>query len=219
MVRLSRLVDARLAHRSPEALIRVSKSVPQTTKANLICPSVPGLIEVTSVTLFHILIHLMLFPIVAKTLFYDFAALTIHHSFVSHLLVTRSLVFKHLLPFGYLFAVGSRRTLGLRLVDLAHRFSVGTDLRSIAVGLHLELSVTSFAHATSEITDVHHARAHLLHHLVDASHAHHRASLSIEKRVILEGVIHEHAHAHAGPKALKHLISHLAHVPTLLLRS
>ena len=46
------------------------------------------MIEVTSLTLLHATINVMLFSIVANPLLHYFTTLTIEHSLMSHLLVT-----------------------------------------------------------------------------------------------------------------------------------
>lgn len=161
----------------------------------------------------HAPVDVLLLSIVAESLLDHLAALTIKHALVSHLLVTGRLIVINLVTLGYALSVSVSGSLSLCLINFTHWFAVGANLRRVAVRLDLE--VTTFAHAASEVARVHqHSLRHVFHHFVNASEAHHISSFSVEKWVICKWVLHHH---HASAKALEHLVSHLVHLFRALL--
>jgi hypothetical protein len=180
------------------------ESVTLIIEANPISHLVPRIVKIWSITLFHVSVDVFLVPVVSNSLLYYLAALTIEHTFVSHLLVPWMGVVIHLVTLCYFLTVRSHCSLSLCLVNLRDWLAIRSNLRGLVVALGLETWIST--HTTTEASV--HAHHISFHHLLDST-SKGTATFSVKKGIIIERVAHA--------ETFKHLAGHLIHIIVLSL--
>lgn len=182
--------------------------------AHLLSFPIPSRVKLSALVFANVPVQVVLLSLVSHPLFDHFAALTIKHSLMRHLLHSSLLIAIHLLTLGNLLSLSISSTSSFSLVGLGHRLPIGSHRRGAAVSHRLEATTrrtTILGQVAETLLHVPHATLHATEHLVDitetteATH-HTRAG---EEGVVLERIV--------KAKPAHHLLRHLVHLLVLAL--
>ncbi len=107
-----------------QRLVGVPKLITLVDEPYSICHSVPRIIEVLGLILFHVPVKIFLSLFISNALFDNFSAMAIKHALVSHFLEASSSVFVHLVTLGYFFPIRTDGTLCVCLESLLNRSAI-----------------------------------------------------------------------------------------------